>query len=116
MALDTFAPPVAPSPGTPFKPEVRINRADFGDGYAQASPQGLNHIRETMDLTWRGLTETQMIAIRDFFEAHGGYIPFWYQPRGRSEPEKWVCEKWAITDATPWTVTGTFVQSFAPEA
>ncbi|MGR3315491.1 phage tail protein [Roseovarius indicus] len=114
MTFQTFNPPVAPSPGTSFKPKVTLNRADFGDGYVQASPRGLHHIRENVDLSWHGLTEAQMILIRTFFEAHGGYTPFWYQPRGRPEALLWTCEAWTISDAAPWMVNGTFVQWFGP--
>ncbi|MEQ8899276.1 MAG: phage tail protein [Roseovarius sp.] len=114
MAFQTFAPTVAPSPGTTFKPKITLNRADFGDGYVQASPRGLNHIRESMELSWHGLTEPQMILIRTFFETHGGYTPFWYQPRGRPEALLWMCESWTVSDAAPWRVTGTLVEWFGP--
>ncbi len=113
MAISTFAPPIAPSPGTAFKPKIAINQADFGDGYTQASAKGLNHIRENVDLRWDGLTEAQFVEIRTFFEEHGGYIPFLYQLRARAVPMSWTCAEWSGSDGWPWTFTCKLVQDFA---
>ncbi len=113
MALSTFTPPIAPSPGTAFKATISINQADFGDGYTQASAKGLNHIRETVDLRWDGLTEAQFVEIRTFFEAHGGYLPFWYQVRGRAAPMRWTCAEWSGADSAPWTFTAKLSQDFS---
>src|SRR5690606_29261995 len=44
-AIPTFDPPFAPSPGAQNKPEIKILQAEFGDGYSQPTPNGLNHIR-----------------------------------------------------------------------
>ncbi len=116
MAISTFTPPIAPSPGTAFKPKIAINQAAFGDGYTQASAKGLNHIRENVDLRWDGLTEAQFVEIRTFFEAHGGYLPFLYQTRGRDVPMRWTCAEWSGTDSAPWTFAATLVQDFGATA
>lgn len=116
MALLTFAPPIAPSPGTNFNPKVSLNQADFGDGYTQASPRGINHIKETVDLRWNGLTEMEYVTIRSFFEDHGGYLPFWYQVRGRAAPMKWTCAEWSGSDSSPWTFQAKLVQNFGAKA
>lgn len=115
MPLVVFTPPIAPSPGTRFAPKISINKAEFGDGYTQSSPNGLNHIRHTVSLRWDGVTEAQYIALIDFFETQGGYRPFWYQPRGFAAPLKWVCEEWSGTDGSPWTVDAKLEQHFTAE-
>lgn len=112
MPFPTFTPPIAPSPGTGFKPEVKLFKAEFGDGYTQRAPNGINHIKETMKLTWQGVEYSDMVAIRDFLEARGGYEPFYYQPRNRSAPVAWTCESWSTTDKSPWSITADFEQSF----
>ena len=112
MTISIFTPPIAPSPGTPFRPTIAINRAEFGDGYTQTSAKGLNHIRENVDLRWNGLTEAQFVEIRTFFEAQGGYLPFLYRVRGKAAPMRWTCAEWSGSDASPWTFTAKLVQDF----
>jgi len=115
MALPTFKPDVAPSPGTGHNPEISLRKADFGDGYTQASPQGLNHIRQIVSLKWDGLTLDQMDQLRAFFEERGGYKSFWYQPYGFTTLMKWTCEEWSGVAGAPWTFTAKLTQSFNAE-
>lgn len=115
MPLQTFTPSIAPSPGTQSKPSVNLWVAEFGDGYTQAAPRGLNHIRHNLSLRWNGLTESQMIGLRTFFESHGGYRPFYYSPRGFSEAFKFTCKDWSMSDNTPWSFEAKFEQSFTSE-
>lgn len=115
MPFETFEPPISPDPGTPFKPEVSLNEVSFGDGYVQSSPKGLNHVKETMSLKWGGLTTIQFEQIRDFIEGKGGYTPFYYTPRGRSDAKKWTCKKWSYSDETPWSFEAEFTESFVPD-
>lgn len=115
MPFQTFTPPIGPSPGTKWEPTIAANRADFGDGYVQASPRGINHIKAAGSLTWNGVLEQDMKAITAFFTEHGGYIPFWYQPHGFDAPVKWVCRKWSTSAQAPWRVSAEFEESFIPE-
>ena len=115
MPLVTFSPSIAPSPGTSHKPRVKLLVAEFGDGYSQAAPKGLNHIQQTVSLRWDGLTETQMAELKLFFEERGGYRPFYYQPRGFSAPLKWTCSTWNYSDAAPWRFEAMFEQSYTTE-
>jgi phage-related protein len=112
MALQTFNPPVPPSPGTDIKPEMKINRAEFGDGYTQEQPAGLNHLRRVVTLQWDVLTIEQAAAIEAFFEAHGGYQPFHYALSDDVQ-RKWTCDTWGLVRGTPNTFTATFRESFA---
>jgi phage-related protein len=115
MALATFAPSIAPSPGTAHKPRVSLNKAEFGDGYTVASPRGLNHIKHTVALRWEGLTENQALELRTFFEGQGGYRPFYFQPRGFATPTKWTCSDWSFSDAAPWRFEAQLEESFTTE-
>ena len=115
MAIATFNPPINPTPGTTFKPKVELWEAPFGDGYAQATPRGLNHVAETITLKWGGLTFAQMDSIRLFFETQKGMTPFYFTPRGRLQPVKWTCREWSYSDASPWTFEAQLVQWFGPE-
>lgn len=96
MSLNTFSPAVAPSPGTDSKLKPKLLVADFGDGYTQASPDGVNWLKRTVTLTWDTLLPSQADAIDAFFRAQGGYIPFYYtvsdDPLGA---QRWTCVDWS---------------------
>lgn len=114
MALNTFVPSIMPSPGTGMKPEVKLNEATFGDGYTQASPDGINHIRRTLSLKWDILDDDQVAEIYSFFMGQQGYIPFWYKPVGEFAPIKWRCKEWTRDKpSNGWTMTATLVEDFS---
>lgn len=112
MPIPTFNPAVRPSPGTGRNVELSLNKSSFGDGYTQASPKGLNHIRRVITLKWDALTMEQAYALDAFFVGRGGYKPFNYTIRGDIE-RKWTCEEWAMSDAAPFSFTATIKECFA---
>jgi phage-related protein len=113
MTLLTFVPPVAPSPGTVHKPKLSILTADFGEGYTQPTPNGLNHIRQTVALRWDALTMDQRNTIDSFLSDRGGVQSFWFQPFGSKQADKWTCTEWDSTaDAGRWSMRASLVQSF----
>ena len=117
MALPTFTPAVGPSPGTAFKPHIKVLEAEFGDGYSQPTPDGINNVRETVDLRWDGLTEPQMEAINSFLTARKGAEAFYYQPAGFGTAMKWTCKEWTRTlGGGVWQMTANLVQSFTAES
>tara|TARA_R110002020_G_scaffold61270_2_gene165020 strand:+ start:1231 stop:1587 length:357 start_codon:yes stop_codon:yes gene_type:complete len=114
MALPTFAPPLTPSIGLTDKPEIKVNRADFGDGYSQASPAGLNHIRRVITLKWNVLALDEAQAIEAFFKARRGTDPFTYRIPREASATKWTCEDWNTSRDTGGFVSieATFRESF----
>ena len=113
MPLPTFSPSPGPSPGTSTKPEIKILEAEFGDGYSQPTPDGLNHIRDVVELAWDGLTDSEMTAIYGFFRARGGTQPFYFRPIGEPAPLKWTCKEFARNKSQGvWKVSATLRQSF----
>lgn len=116
MAIQTFKPPVGPSPGTSHKPTVSLWEAEFGDGYSQPTPKGINHIKKQTQLSWKTLTYDQMLEITGFFERQQGNKPFYYKPYGEPYVVKWTCKEWnAVTEGGIWQVDATFIQSFSSE-
>jgi len=116
MTLATFTPPIAPSPGTTDKPKVKILKADFGDGYSQWAPDGLNNIRRTLSLTWEVLLPAQALAITSFmFTQAAAALPFYYTPSDETTAVKWTCDNWEDKrgDNGIRTVVATLEQSFA---
>ncbi|MTD98797.1 phage tail protein [Paracoccus sp. YIM 132242] len=112
MALDVFQPPMRPSPGTGHAPEVNLRKASFGDGYVQASPAGLNHIRCVISFRWDYLTLNEARTIEGFLIAQGGYVPFYYTLNGEATPRKWTCAEWSLTEGYPCRFTATFKEDF----
>lgn len=114
MALDTFVPATAPSPGTKLNPTVKTKKAEFGDGFTQEMPDGSNFIQRKPELTWSGLLEAQADAMIAFFDAHAGGTPFYYALRD-GVTRKWKCNVYNRTWTTPNQVTATFEQYFGLE-
>ncbi|UJW85768.1 phage tail protein [Devosia sp. SL43] len=113
MTAPVFNPPLAPSPGTQHKRALKLLEAGFGDGYSQPTPDGLNHIRRSVSLTWDALTLAQKDAIDDFFVGKGGTQSFLYQPHGDAVPVLWTCKEWSVTaPAGRWQISATLVQAF----
>ncbi len=116
MPLLTFNPNPRPSPGSQVTRTLALNEAEFGDGYTQASPRGLNHQRLTITLKWEGLTPSQKDALEAFFVQHGGYRAFAYTPLGFSGALKWTCKEWGYTNSAPYAFNAKLVQNFTLEA
>lgn len=114
MAITTFAPAVPPSPGSDIKTTVKKLQAEFGDGYSQAVPDGINSIRRELSLNWDMLTPDQSAVIIAFFEARGGCEPFYYTPSDDASPKKWTCDDWREKrgDGGFRSISATFKQSF----
>ncbi len=114
MPLLTFVPPIGPSPGVGHGREFKLLEAEFGDGYSQHTPKGLNHIRKMLDLKWDALTLEQRNEIIEFLDHHQGNIPFFFRPYGETFTLKWTCKEY---DSSPvdgvWTLSAKFVQSFS---
>lgn len=98
MPIETFHPPIAPSPGSSQKPELKLLKAEFGEGYTQSVGDGMNHIRKVFDLKWDALTDDQAVTIEAFLERHGGTKPFLYQHPRAKAPLKVTSEEWERTD------------------
>ncbi len=114
MALETFNPPVAPSPGTQRRPELTILSAQFGDGFSQDAADGLNYIRKTIEVRWDVLTQSQAKTITDFFEAKGGITPFLYRHPFTPAALKFTCKDWSLNDNANGlcSLNATFKQTF----
>lgn len=116
MSLDTFTPPRTPDAPMAETSKVNLFEAEFGDGYTQATPNGLNHIRRTFSAKWTALYDDEAQAIIDFMVAHKGTESFWYTvPRvGRL---KFTCKNWSRTlnELGSADVTAELVESFSTE-
>jgi phage-related protein len=114
MAHTTFHPPVPPSPGTSDKAVIKKLVAEFGDGYSQAVPDGINSLRREISLDWNLLTPEQAGEIIMFFRARGGCEPFFWTPSDETTALKWICDDWKEKRGEGGfrSISATFKQSF----
>lgn len=72
--------------GATLDTQYRVNRTQFGDGYAQHSSFGINNKRKTWSGTKTGDFNTVIAPILDFLDSHAGVIPFlWTDPHGNTK-------------------------------
>jgi phage-related protein len=112
MTIETFTPPVDPSPGTQMKPTFALRVADFGDNYQQTARDGINYIKRTATLKWDCLTEDQAKSMEDFMFGKGGDTPFLYALRG-DIARQWKCTDFERDRGSPNTFTATLVEDFS---
>jgi phage-related protein len=110
MTLPTFTPPIRQT-STSVKDEFKILSAEFGDGYTQETPDGLNSVRKVASLKWDSLTESQADAIENALRGYGGANPFYYTLRGDTQ-RKWKCKDVSRTYDSLNTVSAEFREYF----
>ncbi len=112
MALATFtwSPQIKPTGDSTF----RVRTAQFGDGYAQVSGDGINTETQSWDLSFTGNT-AYINAIVAFLRDKAGATSFiWTPPLG--VPGLYRCAEFKPTPlgGDNYTLTATFTQSFQP--
>lgn len=93
--------------------KYRVIETQFGDGYKQTSADGINTKDEQYTIKVHAY-KAEAQQIMDFFDAHQGWKSFfWTPPLGK-------LSLFTCTDPKPvdqggglYTITGTFVKSFA---
>lgn len=111
--MDTFIwHPSAGGASTDIK--YRTLSAQFGDGYSQAAPDGLNNSVKSIQLSFIGKS-SELLPIINFLDAHGGARSFYYTPP-LGVQGIYRCKNPQIKSdgADIHTITATFEQSFQP--
>lgn len=111
MPILTFSPAYAPTESTQ-KPEFKLLEAEFGDGYSQSAPDGMNHIRQVATLSWDVLNVAQADYIENWIVTHKGTDPFLWRLSDDPVVRKWTCKDYSRKRGTPNSITATFRQSF----
>lgn len=129
MALETFNFPVESGISETFAP--KINKVQFGDGYIQRSPKGVNNILREFNVTFKGVWGSKiengkvvpvkkkefdlMEQVEQFLLSHNGYKAFLWDSKRKyndEQPIKVVCENWAIDRQQGYgTITMTFTET-----
>ncbi len=69
--------------------------AQFGDGYNQRTPDGINNIVATWQVQWDNLLDSDANSIDSFLIGKAGATAFLWTPPGESSALKWVCASWS---------------------
>lgn len=108
---DTFtAVPVNQPSGTV---NFRLLTAQFGDGYKQVVPDGVNVKTHSWPLQFAG-KKADMQALVDFFDAHVGISFYWTPPLGVEGLYQVTSYSPAAQGGDVYTVSATFEEHFAP--
>jgi phage-related protein len=111
---DTFIwkPTVAGSSGSTT---LKVRKAQFSDGYAQRTGDGLNNAVATFNLQFVNDAST-ISAILAFLRAHGGATAFFWTPLLWAAPALFTCESFSepTHDGDVYTISATFEQTYAP--
>lgn len=112
--MPTFS--YTPSYSTELTKTPRILKAQFGDGYAQRSADGINNNPEKWKLVFENASLATIAAIKAFIDARNGVEQFdWTPPGGTSK--KFVCEEGyshTYTGVGGGNLSMVFEQDFAP--
>lgn len=112
---DTFSPALAPSVGSAGDAQPRVTVADFGDGYSQRTPNGLNALdHEIYNLTWNVLDTTAFEAIRDFLKPKLKVTAFLWTAPGDASAKTWICDAFrpAPLEGDLWSLSVSFKRVF----
>lgn len=100
--------------------EPRVASTQYGDGYRQTAPDGLNPVRQVWALTFKGMDSETGNAVRDFLRARvnatTGLEPFDWVPVWATTPLRVTCKTWrrSMADAYGFSdISATFEQEFA---
>lgn len=111
MAYEVFPTTIGPSYPIEKQAEPKVKRVEFGDGYTQEAPDGINYNLYTWNLTWETLTSSEKVEIESFLVLRKGYQTFlWTDPDGVQFRVK--CKSWQVSEFAPkiFSVKATFNQ------
>ena len=63
--------------------------AQFGDGYSQIAPDGINYQSDTWQLVYENLNQTDTNTVRNFFDTNGPFTSFTWTAPGDSSAKTW---------------------------
>ena len=109
MAIQTFNWQM--DMGATLDTQYRVNRTQFGDGYAQLSSPGINNTTKNWSGTKTGQIDSVIKPIMDFIDEHAGVKPFlWTDPLG--ETKQYTCSGYSTPQrkGDHWQITLNFEQ------
>jgi phage-related protein len=104
----------SPKLGATGSVKFRVLKAQFGDGYAQTAPDGINNRSSSWPLSFTGI-EAKIRPIKDFLDRQAGAKSFlWTPPLGVPGYFKVVEYQCVSQGGRVFTLTATFEETFQP--
>lgn len=110
MTVFTYVPDYPPT--ATRKP--RVKSIQFGDGYEQRSPDGINTLPEIWDVQFNNRESTEIDDIEAFLSALNGVDYFQWTPPRSATQANYICRQWQRTavKGNLDSLTATFEQVF----
>lgn len=86
------------SQGSTRRRKHRVLSAQFGDGYSQEAPDGINAAYDEWSITYIPLTEAERATLWTALDAVGCWDYFTWQPPGDNTVKKWKVIKDTIAE------------------
>ena len=102
-----------PTYGAQVNSKPKVARAQYGDGYSQRAPMGINSNPEIWNLTFSGREDVEAAAIKAFLDTAAGSDSFyWTNLTGTTN--LYICQTYSRTfdDEDKNQVTAQFEQVF----
>lgn len=101
--MTTFFTSPVPSQSSQKTRKFRTLTSQFGDGYRQDAPDGLNFQIDTWALTFENLNATDAAIVTNFFDSVGSFTVFSWQAPGDATSKTW---KMSPTGYTSQVISG----------
>lgn len=111
--MTTFSPPYPPSYGSVALSNYRVIVNEFGDGYAQTVPDGLNNVQQSWELSWANIPNAAAADIVAQINSFAGRPFSWTTPDGLTKNFTCASLSRSFSGFSASTVTATFVESFS---
>ena len=94
--------------------EFRTIKAQYGNGYSQRAPDGINNSVGSWDVSWENVTSGEFGTITTAIEAAKGADYFTWQAPGDSSTKRWIVEKYtkAAMSGDIYSVSASLTQVF----
>lgn len=100
--------------GTGVETRFSVLTAQFGNGYKQTTPEGLNNAVDTWNISMTGL-KTELLPAYNFIKNHKGAVSFeWVTPLGDTVWVRALDPAMMSLGGDAYRMTATFEQSFQP--
>lgn len=105
------------SAGTQLTERPRVKSAQFGDGYQQLAPDGINSLAQEWEMVFDGVDDTVADDMVAFLRTQGGTQPFNYVPLRTTDAISVICAEWSRSfgpEPGISSLRATFKQWFGP--
>jgi len=103
--------------GPSYQIDANVDRAQFGDGYEQTQPGGINYQRRQYSVQATLLTRTEYDTLHDFLAARLNLTPFRWRAPWDDITRQWKCTSLSgprPSNARFAALQATFVEDYTP--